>query len=211
MIIESITKRGSSRVLITFDSGEKVTLAYEIVMKMGLRKDMQFSESQLESLLKQNESYTIKQQALRYLTRRIHSESELKNKLIRKGFKVEPVTEIINSLKDSGYLNDSTFAVNFIEEKKNRYSWGNKLISAALRKKGISREIIKESLQIVPAEPAIEKAMELLVKRYRTRTLEEIDSLKLKMYTFLISKGYDYDLSERAVEDYIGLRNSGKE
>jgi regulatory protein len=126
-------------------------------------------------------------------------------KLRRKGFRSSLIEKAMDELKSLGYINDRTFAEEYIEEKKKRSSWGSKLIEAGLKKKGIQRDIINNSLTVLPAEELKEQAKKLLVKKYRYRTFTEIEALKLKMCSFLISKGYDYEISESAVDEYIDL------
>jgi SOS response regulatory protein OraA/RecX len=72
-----------------------------------------------------------------------------------------------------------------------------------LRKKGISREIIGEVLQNIDPEDSALTAVNLLEKKYKYRSLEELESKMQKMYSFLLSKGYNFETSRKAVDDYL--------
>jgi regulatory protein len=207
VVIENIKRKSVSDVLITFDNGEKFTLAYELLMKSGLKTGQELSEAQLHSLKESSDLFIIKRQAFHFLNRRMHSAAELRLKLIRKGLKVNLIDQVIKSLLDTGYINDREYAEAFIEEKK-RGGWGNKLISQALIKRGVQKEFIDELINEGGDQNSRIRALDLLRKKYKMRLPDELPPLKNKMFAYLISKGYDYEEAGSAVREYLASRLS---
>ncbi len=207
MKIEKIVKKDEKNVIIFFGNEEKLILSYEIFLKGGLRKNDEVSESRFSFLIEQNQIHFLKQKALHLLSRRLHSSYELKLKLKQKGYKAEFIEQVINELNSKGLLNDYEFASSFSEENIRNKSWGKKKVESELFKRGIDREIISRIVEEkFPNGNELDGALELAKKKMRLIQVKKIEPEKLnaKLYTFLISKGYDYETCKRAVEILTG-------
>jgi regulatory protein len=90
--------------------------------------------------------------ALNLLSRRDHSEAELRRKLAPKGFPAEALDEVMARLRDAGYLDDKRFARGFAESAlRNGRGYGFRL-RLELSRRGIAEEIIEETLTALGAE-----------------------------------------------------------
>src|ERR1035437_914406 len=142
MVIDRIEKKDNTNVIIYLDNGEKIYLAYEVILKNGLRKGVEISESHFHLLITENQKYFIKKKAYNYLGKRIHSAYELRTKLLRKKYDSGLINEIIDELKIGKYVDDSKFAEIFTEEKIRLKSWGKTKLKSELAKRGITSDII---------------------------------------------------------------------
>lgn len=207
MKIERIVKKGSKNVVIHLGNGEKLYLAYEILLKNNLRKNQEIPENKLGSLIKQNREFFVRESALRYLSRRLHSVKELRLKLIRKKFEQEFIDKIINELIEKGFLNDFQFASEFAEHKSRE--WGKEKLKSELIRKGIGREIIDQILlNNLSEENDYINAKKLAAKKYKILSGRKSDDKKIreKVFSFLIYKGYDYELSKNVTEEIVELK-----
>ncbi len=203
MKIDKVVKKDEKNVVIFFDNEEKLIIAYEVFLKNGLRKNDEVSESRFSFLIEQNQIYFLKQKALHLLGRRHHSSHELKIKLRQKGYKPEFIEQIVTELNSKGLLNDYEFAMSFSEENIKNKFWGKKKVESELFKKGIDREIISRVIQEkFPEGNELDNALALGRKKMKLIRMRKIDPDKLrsKLYSFLLSKGYDYEICKRAVE-----------
>lgn len=202
MKIERVAKKDEKNVIVYLDNGEKLFLSYEILLKNGLRKDTEISESRFSFLLQENQKYHIKQRALNYLSRRIHSKDELKIKLLQKKYDRAFIEEILDGLIKNKLVDDAQFAVHFVDEKIRVKMWGKLKLKSELMKKGINREIIEEVLtQFFPEGESLDNAVIAAEKKLPSlikRNLEE-SKLKEKLFSFLISRGYDFETGKRAI------------
>ena len=80
------------------------------------------------------------------LTRREHTEKELKEKLSEKGFKEDEIRSAIDTLKSEGYLSDSRFAEVFIRSRLRKTAEGKPLILMRLTEKGVDRNTASEEV-----------------------------------------------------------------
>jgi regulatory protein len=207
MRIEKIEKKDERNVTITFEDGEKLYLAYDIFLKNGLRKNEEISESRFALLIEENQKFHLKQKAFTYLGRRLHSAYELKIKLRQKGYNPDFIAQVVDELKSGKYVNDYEFASLYADENIRNKLWGRKKLESELFKKGIDREIIaRVADEKFSSGSELDKALELGRKKLKSLQSRKIDNekLKTKLISFLMTKGYDYDVCRRAIETLIG-------
>jgi regulatory protein len=206
MKIERIAKKDRRNVVINFDDSSNLIINYEVLLKSGLRKGMEVSSDRFSFLVEENEKHKIKTSAINYLAKRIHSEKELRIKLLQKKQKLELINEIINELKEKELIDDYRYSLIYTEEKTRTKLWGEKKIKSELLKKGINNEIISRVIsEKFPGDNMLENAVELASKKIKSISYKNLEKRKLaeKVYSFLASKGYDYQTSREAVEKVL--------
>ena len=211
MKIEKVTKKDGNTVIVHLDDGQKLFLSYEVFMKNGLRKNDEISDGRFSSLITENQLYHIKQRALRYLGRRPHSVSELRIKLRGKDYAAELIDAVISELKEKRFLDDKNFAQLFTEENLSVKKWGKNKLRSELIKRGITRDIIDEVLaERLGGDEQTENAEDLARKKFRSLISRKLDKdkLRVKLLSFLASRGYDYEVSKNAVDKIIGERET---
>lgn len=194
MRIEKVVKKDDENVIIYLDNQEKLFLSYEVFLKNRLRKDMEITEDGFSFLVKENQKYFIKKKAYNLLGRRLHSCKELKLKLLRNKYESALVDEVLNYLLDKKLLNDYEFGKQFVDEKIRTKSWGKTKIKSELFKKGLSSQIIDELLNEEDLNYN-DNALLLAEKKLKILSKRDYDNRQLssKLYSFLTSRGYDYD------------------
>lgn len=115
---------------------------------------------------------------------------------------------VIDELITGKLLDDDQFAKLFAEEKLRTASWGKSKLKAELIKKGISNDIIAVVLdEMINEDDQLSSAIKLAERKYKSLKNRALEKQKLlqKLYAFLLSKGYNYDVSKRAVESLFNL------
>lgn len=149
--------------------------------------------------------------ALQFLTRRQHSEQELRMRLEER-FSTEEdyqaqVQTTLNYLKKLGFLNDPRLAHNLSERYAHK---GNHFILACLRQRGISEEIAKEAL--CQLKPESERAFIVAQKKMATLVQAGIPQtgqvLKIRLYQFLSGRGFAAANAANAIEKLLKSRAS---
>jgi regulatory protein len=82
---------------------------------------------------------------MRLLARREHSRTELRGKLIGRGFENDLVEELLQELEDQDLLSDERFAISLIVSRVET-GYGPNRIDLELRNRGVSEELIREAL-----------------------------------------------------------------
>jgi regulatory protein len=139
----------------------------------------------------------IRQSALTALTRRDYPQKDLTTFLQSKGFPLEDIEPVLETLAKAGLINESRFTENFIHWRRSR-GYGPVRISQELQQRGIPEEMIAEPLQITdntwfteaqkvwqkhfknkPPGNFKEKAKQMRFLQYRGFTQKQIESVFL--------------------------------
>lgn len=197
MKILKAKRTGRNRVEVLLDNEQKITLAYEVFVKNCLKLNQDISEDFLSFLVEEDQSYQLKQIALNYLARRQHSKNEIRTKLRQKKFSLELIERTLNELEQNNYVDDLSFARIFTDEKIKAKNWGKNKIKSELIKRGVSSKIIADVIEEkFSSESEIESGLELARKKFKKLINRKVDQKKIQssIYSFLVSRGYDYEL-----------------
>lgn len=207
MLITQLIRK-NSRMIIVFDTGEDLTIHYDIFLNNGLRRGDELSEADILSLKNQSDLLYAKESALRLLGRRIHSAKELSRKLYQKKYSGELIQKVIEDLTGAGYLDDLAFAKQYSAEKISRRD-GVQKIRSELMARGVAREIISEALGELDHDLEKENALKAAEKKAAQLKARGVDQQKLKqkLYAFLLSKGYEFELI-REIVDKVSDKNT---
>jgi regulatory protein len=158
--------------------------------------------AKLVTLLEWDQYPRLRQRMIDLLARRPHSRFELKQKAMNNGFKAELAENVINSLADSGYVNDAIFALALARDKFKLNKWGPNRIRAALKSKGISDNHIKAAIEAISDSETQELRIRKLLEKHSPKLAKESDfyKRKKKAYDFLIRKGYRHSDVMKIIE-----------
>ena len=134
--------------------------------------------------------------SLDILSRREHSVSELKNKLIRFNPDPNDLKDVIERLITSNFLDDKRFASAFIRSKAES-GYGPNYISQYLAKKGIP----SDKYDIYSLE--IDWEDKCLAQFNKKRRNKEINfKEKEKILRFLAYRGFSYEIIKNALKEF---------
>lgn len=200
-----IQKKNKERVNLFLDNEYAFSISTELVYKEGLRVNLNVDIEKLKDLAEKEEMLRCKNSAIRIIERNYKTEKEVRNKLIEKGYNENAINNAIDFLQKYNFLNDNTYTKMYVKDKLN--SQGSNKIKYTLMKKGISKEMIEEELQNIDRDDEKKVAMELAQKKLSSIKKSENDKYKIsgKLYRFLTSKGYNYDIVKETVKDVMSL------
>jgi len=205
MIITSIEKQKKKGRYNIFLDGEFSFGAYEdTVFKFGLRKNDELTQKKIDEIIDFDEFNYGKKYTYNLLARFPKSENEIKTKLRQKKISDKNITRVIETFRELKILDDREFAKMFIESKLRTNPSGKIVIKNKLREKGISKEIIEESLENYYDDTEEEnKAEKELVKYMKRKNPDDKYALKRKCFQHLFSKGFNYDLINDLLRKYF--------
>jgi regulatory protein len=200
-------KNNKDRVNIYLDDSFEIGIDLNIMIKYGLCKNMILDDDFISEILFFENKAKAYNYAVSLLSRAAKSEKQVIQKMVEKGYDQELIEITVKKLKVNKFIDDSDYCERFIHDKINFSKYGKLKIKEALCSKGIDRRIIDEKLSVITDEDELGKAFELSQKKLKT--LSNIDPLKrkVKLYNYLISKGFDYDTVNKAVSSVIKTYN----
>jgi len=206
MILQSLEKR-RNKIILIFDQSEKFEIYYDVYLTLSLFKGDEVTSKKINEIKLMNAEFEVKNSAFRYLSNRNHSAFELKTKLGKKGFDKEIIQKVIVELNNKKYLNDYTFAENFVRNRVERRKEGIVKITSELYKKGITREIIEQVTRSINENPKnFENAYELGKSKFekiQKRGDTDQNKIKSKLFNFLRGRGFTSDVIFQVINKLI--------
>ncbi len=143
--------------------------------------------------------------AYRSLARRGHSRRELQAKLQRKKYTQQAVQAVLAELEAKRFLDDRLFAMNFARDRLERRRLGSGRVAQELKAKGITEEVIDETLGALYSEiDESALAQEALGKRIldvmkKSPTVSD----RRRLSNFLRRRGFSYEAIRKTLKtDY---------
>jgi regulatory protein len=197
-------KKDPLRKNLIVDGKFSLGISTDVLIQFGLRSGDQIDENGLEKIHAAEELFQAKRKALEYLSRRMHSEKELSQKLQMKDFSVESIQRLIDDFRASGYLNDTQFAVAYVADCLQKRPVGRRSLLQRLRLKGINKEIIANVLTTT-LETEKEETIALAAARKKLRVsrsqFKKLDTerRKKRLAQFLAHRGFDWEIVGRVI------------
>jgi len=133
---------------------------------------------------------SITARAVHLLSRREHSQSELRTKLAKADFDQDDIERTIQQLSEADLQSDSRFAENYLRYRAQR-GHGSQKIQLELKQRGVDSHIINAAL----AESDIdwfELANTVRLKKFGEQVPSEIKD-RMKQQRFLQSRGFSHE------------------
>ncbi len=185
------------RVNVFLDGKFAFSLEAEVAIKEGLQVGQELSGNQIEAVAKSDHFHRCLNAASRYLSYRPRSESELRERLHRRGFDGDSVEAVIAKLKELGLADDTAFAQFWKDNRESfspRSQWLTKL---ELRRKGVAEDIIDE---VVDSIDNADSAYRAAISKARSLLLRDYQSFRHRLGEYLKRRGFGYEVINHTVE-----------
>lgn len=198
-----LQKKNTERVSVFIEGEFALGLYKETVLKHGLRKGKVLSGAEIAQLQDEDGFLAARAYAFRLLNMRAQTTAGLRKKILGKGFPEDAANQIVAQLEERGFLNDATYAQQFVTERSRLKKHGAARIRMDLLKKGVRREVIEEALQkMLQPDESLEAARALARKQWK-KTMREPDKQKRRkrLFDFLIRRGYDAHIAGKILRE----------
>ena len=193
LTISKITPQKNKKNRYSLYSNEQflIGISEEVLVSFGIYTGCKINDATLKKIKEKEYFISIRDQGLRFLSRRPHSIKELEKKLIRKGFKRSYISLIIDQFKQKDYLNDEKFSRILIKEEMKLKKNGPLLIKNKLIVKGIDPLKADKMIEnMYDEKDQCENCQELAVKKIKLLTKFPQEEQKKKLAVYLKQKGY---------------------
>ena len=196
--IEAQKRKG--RYNIYLDEEYAFPVDEAILIKHILHKGMEISKTfrqQLEIEDGYRKAYT---RALVYLNYSLRSIKEIKDDLIAHEFTGETADQVIEQLKEQGYLTDLMYAESYTRTAANVSGKGPYVIKRELKKRGVKEETIEEAMEQYPFDQMVENGVALAEKVMRRSSQHSSRETSNKIRQNLMQKGFQSDVITQVLE-----------
>ena len=118
MKIEKYVKDKNNKYKVYIDN-EGYVLYDDIIAKYQLLFKSDIDKEELDNIIKDNTELSSYYQAIKYITKKLRSEKEIDDYLIKYGVNKDIRIKTINKLKENKFINDSIFLKAYINDQIN--------------------------------------------------------------------------------------------
>ena len=196
-VISALEQQKKNKNRINIEINGVFTFSLNRIVAAWLRIGQVLSDQQILLLRQGDAKETVLQSALKYLNYRIRSEYEMRTHLVRKGFAMSTINNVIIDLKSRELISDKVFAKEWVENRCNSKPRGRRMLAYELKLKRINQEDIDDSLVNLPDEITLAIQAGQKVKRHYQNL--DYQTLKKKIATYLLRRGFSYEDIKKAI------------
>ncbi|MGI6669315.1 MAG: regulatory protein RecX [Acetivibrionales bacterium] len=175
------------------------TISESNFLSLNLYEGMDISEETVDYVKNTLNFLEAKARAVRFLTMRLRTEKEVRDKLHEIGYDNECTEKVVNELKAIGYINDTLYAQKYIYDRSKLKPLSRKLMKRQLLLRGISEDIADEVLKDWKVDD-FTVAKSLLKRKYGKYDIND-EKIQKKARSFLMYRGFSISTINEVLRD----------
>lgn len=189
-------KAKKGRVNLFLDGAYAFSLSIPVTSAAGLHEGQELTSKEVEKLQNDDLLHRSLNSALRYLSPRPRSETEVRNRLRRQGYDADTIQQVIDKLKEQKLIDDADFARFWRENRENFRPRSRRFIEFELRQKGVDAETAAEITAGLDDELNAYRAAQR-----KAGSLKGLDyqNFRNRLSAFLKQRGFSYELINRTI------------
>ncbi len=189
-------------------TGEKYAFSVDegVLVKFQLRKGMELDNFFVTEIQYEDEIRKAYNMAVKYLSRIIRTEHEIRIYLKEKEIEEPVIQEVILKLYEYQFLNDEQYAFSYVRTQKNTNDKGPLVIKRELLEKGVKKPLIDKALKEYSYDEQLFKAQKICQKEIAKNKKDSELVLKQKLEQKLTRKGYPMDMISEVTSNLV-LKN----
>ena len=191
MVITSIerSRKHKDKLSVFIDGKFSFTISEEDYLSLNLYEKSEITEETIEYIKNTVNFQKAKARAVRYLSLKIRTEQEVRDKLKSDGYDRECISRVIEELKAIGYINNQLYAQKYVFDRSKLKPMSKRMLKNKLLSKGIPEETADEVLGDWKFEDS-DVARSLIKRKFGKYDLND-ENIKKKAYMFLAHRGFD--------------------
>ena len=136
------------------------------------------------------------ERAVKLLAAKPRSVSELRERLLQgRGTSKSTVDEVVERLREYGYLDDEKFAFSYASLKVKQRPVGRRRLAQDLKFKKVDKQVAEDALELVYTETSEEDLIDRAIeKRLRVRGRPSTRAEAKSLFDYLLRLGFEYEL-----------------
>lgn len=197
--IQAQKKRGNRRSI--FVDGRFVAGAHEqVVEALDLRVGQAFEPDRLVQILHAETARKAYDAALRLISYRDRSISELRSRLVGNDFPEDIVEKVVEQLREAGLLDDEKFSRDWVRSRSTSRPMGRTRLAWELRSKGVAAAVVDEAVSAIDEDTEYQLARSLIESKLQ-RAGRADSSLRGRLGSFLRRRGFGWDVITKVTEE----------
>ena len=194
--------RHPDRRTIIFDDGTFIGISEEVLLSNPVHPGDELTPNKLKQLTNSEQKQKLRNSALNLLSFRMRSQSELKQRLLKKGYDVQDIEPLLEEFDAKNILNDSEFALAFSRDKIRSKGIGPSILRVELSNHHLPQNLVEDTVNRMYTEFPIDTLLgNHLKKKKICRNSQLQEREKNRIVNFLKRKGFSWDDISRVFID----------
>jgi len=194
--------RHPDRRTIIFDDGTFIGISEEVLLSNPVHPGDELTPNKLKQLTNSEQKQKLRNSALNLLSFRMRSLSELKQRLLKKGYDVQDIEPLLEEFDAKNILNDSEFALAFSRDKIRSKGIGPSILRVELSNHHLPQNLVEDTVNRMYTEFPIDTLLgNHLKKKKICRNSQLQEREKNRIVNFLKRKGFSWDDISRVFVD----------
>ncbi len=172
----------------------------EVIAALNLRVGQAFDNDRLTQVIKQETQRKALEKALRLLSYRDRTRSEIRKRLLGDDFPEEIVDDVVGQLLGMGYLDDQKFSRDWVKARTIAKPMGRTRLAWELRAKGVDVPAVEEALESLDENAEYELALSLARKKAEKSDTGD-RAFRTRTAAFLRRRGFGWNAIARALDE----------
>jgi len=185
------------RINVLVDGRPVLDLLAEVAVKESLKVGQELTETRLEALADLDRYQRCLNAAVRFLGYRPRSESEIRQRLFKRGFANTDIEKTLARLKEQGLIDDASFARFWKDNRESFSPRSRRLTGLELRRKGLADDIIGPVIGEIDESASAYRAA---FTKARRLPLSDYQLFRRRLGAYLGRRGFGYEIINRTVE-----------
>ena len=199
MKIEKFIKDTGNKYKVIIDD-DTYKLYDDTIIKYGLLSKKDITKKELEDILSYNDELLSYYESIKYITRKLRSEKEIREYLKKKDIDNNIINKTVKKLYDNNFLNEEIYLKSYINDRINLSNDGPLKIKRDLIKLGMKEENIDEYISNIDNSIWLDKIDTIISKKIKGNTKYSSYILRNKIILYIVNLGYYKD-------DIVGILN----
>lgn len=202
MKIEKYKKIKEDLYRVLLDNGEIIDIYEDVILANNLLYKSEIDQNLLDKINIENNYQLAYNISVKYIMVRLRSINEIKVYLTKKGYSKDVIDKVIEKLIKNKLLDDEIFTKAYINDKLNFTNVGKyKLINELTTKMKVDNSVVYNVLESY--EEVWNDRIDKLINKYlKSNKKYRGNTLKNKLYIYLVNLGYDKDKVISVLNNY---------
>ena len=194
--------RHPDRRKIIFDDGTFIEISEEVLHSNPVHPGDELTPNKLKELTNSEQKQKLRNSALNLLSFRMRSLSELKQRLLKKGYDIQDIEPLLEEFDAKNILNDSEFALAFSRDKIRSRGIGPSILRVELSNHHLSQNLVEDTINRMYTEFPIDTLLGNHLKKKKIRRNSQLQEReKNRIVNFLKRKGFSWDDISRVFDE----------
>ena len=204
-------QRRARRLTVSLASGSALSVHQVVAKRLGLAEGQTVEPRELARTASAEEAQAAWEAGLQLLGYAARSRRELAERLAQRDFRREASAEALSRLAAAGYVNDETFAREWVERRLRQRPCGRRVLEGELLRKGVSRELAAAAIAAsLDADTELELATALAQRRLE-RSNQADERVRRRIYGLLARRGFSAETIREALARALPTAESDSE